>query len=341
MKESKHILVIRFSAMGDVALTIPALLSVAHEYPNLKFTVITRPFYASFFPEHPQINAVGINLEQHKGFFGLRKLAKQLQQEHRFDGVIDLHNVIRSKIITSYLKSKGIERVTFDKKRNEKRSILSGKSDKQLPHIIEQYLNTFRKAGYKSPLQKGPWIVPTEKNELTQFLSSHNLISKEEKWIGIAPFAAHEPKIWGLNNIQSLVNDLVKKNYKIFLFGGGKEEIKQLDAIQNEGNGVYSVAGKIPFDQELALMTKLDALVCMDSSNMHFGCLLGIKVISIWGATTPLLGFYPYGNEEFVVQVPEKDRAKLTLTGYGNKTTKNGYEWKENISSKNILRFIS
>jgi len=341
MSKPKHILVIRFSAMGDVALTIPALLSVAEAHPYLTFTVITRPFFASFFPDHPRIKAVGIDLDQYKGFFGLRKLANQLLQDHQFDGVVDLHNVLRSKIITSFLKSKGIERVTFDKRRNDKRAILAGKSQKQLPHVIEQYLDTFRKAGYKSELIDGPWLEPVVRKELTEFLSTRNLNTKEEKWIGIAPFAAHDPKIWGMKNVEDLIEKLTANKYKVLLFGGGKSEIDELDQLENLEKGIISVAGKIPFDQELALMKKLDTLICMDSSNMHFGCLLGIKVISIWGATTPLLGFYPFGNEEFVIQVPEKYRNKLTLTSYGNKAAKNGFDWKKQITPQDILPYIS
>jgi len=341
MSKPKHILVIRFSAMGDIALTIPALLSVAEAHPYLTFTVITRPFFASFFPDHPRIKAVGIDLDQYKGFFGLRKLANQLLQDHQFDGVVDLHNVLRSKIITSFLKSKGIERVTFDKRRNDKRAILAGKSQKQLPHVIEQYLNTFRKAGYKSELIDGPWLEPVVRKELTEFLSTRNLNTKEEKWIGIAPFAAHDPKIWGMKNVEDLIEKLTANKYKVLLFGGGKSEIDELDQLENLEKGIISVAGKIPFDQELALMKKLDTLICMDSSNMHFGCLLGIKVISIWGATTPLLGFYPFGNEEFVIQVPEKYRNKLTLTSYGNKAATNGFDWKKQITPQDILPYIS
>ncbi len=341
MSKPKHILVIRFSAMGDVALTIPALLSVAEAHPYLTFTVITRPFFASFFPDHPRIKAVGIDLNQYKGFFGLRRLANQLHEEHQLDGVVDLHNVLRSKIITSILKSKGIERVTFNKRRTDKRAILAGKSNKHLPHVIEQYLNTFRKAGYQSDLIDGPWLLPVVKKELNEFLSIRNLATKEEKWIGIAPFAAHEPKMWGMKNVEELIEKLTSKNFKVFLFGGGKSEIEKLDKLENPEKGIISVAGKISFNQELALMKKLDTLVCMDSSNMHFGCLLGIKVISIWGATTPLLGFYPYGNEEYILQVPEKERARLTLTSYGNKRATNGYDWREHITPTHILKFIS
>ena len=126
----------------------------------------------------------------------------------------------------------------------------------------------------------------------------------------------------------------------MFLFGGGKTETNQLDFLSNKEQGVISVASKIPFEQELALMKKLDALVCMDSSNMHFGCLLGIKVISIWGATTPLMGFYPYGNEKNMVQVPKNERNQLTLTGYGNKPSSNGYKWQDHISLDEILNKI-
>ena len=326
--------------MGDVALTIPALLSAAKAHPELTFTVITRPFFASFFPKHPQINAIGINLENYNGFFGINRLAKELYNQYSFDGVIDLHNVLRSKIITSYFKRKGIERVTLNKNRNKKKAIISGKSTEKMPHVVDQYLHTFKNAGYKSSLIQGPWLTPEEKPELTQFLMNHNLSVKQQKWIGIAPFAAHDSKVWGTDKVNSLIEILIKKDYKVFLFGGGKSEIGQLTALENLTQGVISVAGKIAFDQELALMKKLDALVCMDSSNMHFGCLLGIKVISIWGATTPLSGFYPLGNEEFMVQVPKSERKKLTLSRYGNKAAANSFRWQDHISMTEVTKNI-
>ena len=79
MNESKHILVIRFSAMGDVALTIPALLSVVEAHPQVTITFISRPFYASFIPSHPRINSVGIEVDKYKGILGLKKLANEFR----------------------------------------------------------------------------------------------------------------------------------------------------------------------------------------------------------------------------------------------------------------------
>ncbi|MDB4088243.1 glycosyltransferase family 9 protein [Flavobacteriales bacterium] len=341
MGNTKHILVIRFSAMGDVALTIPALLSVVQFHPDVHITIITRPFYASFIPDHPRIKAIGVDLNDYKGLLGLRKLTKKLTNEHQIDEVVDLHNVVRSRIITSFFKLKGKKVTTLNKNRSEKKKIISHQSTEQLPHVTEQYLNTFAKAGYKTQLTEGPWLHPTEKPQLTEFLTKNNLNTKGNKWIGVAPFAAHEAKMWGIDNINNLITELIQKGYSVFLFGGGDSEVEQLDKLENKENRVYSVAGKMNFDQEIALMKKLDFLVCMDSSNMHFGTLVGTTVISIWGATTPLIGFFPLDSQDLMLQVPENDRNKLTLSKYGNKKAENGYDWREAISMDEILSFIS
>tara|TARA_B110000091_G_scaffold74256_1_gene81787 strand:- start:92 stop:1120 length:1029 start_codon:yes stop_codon:yes gene_type:complete len=342
MKKSKrHILVIRFSAMGDVALTIPALLSVVESHPEIHITLITRPFFASFIPAHSRIKAVGINLENYKGLMGLRKLTKQLSNKHQIEEVIDLHNVLRSRTITSFFKLKGIKVTTFNKNRSAKKEIISHQSNEKLPHVTNQYLNTFAKAGYESKLMEGPWIKPETKPQLTEFLSQNNLNSKEAKWIGIAPFAGHEAKIWGIEKIKNLISELTAKNYSVFLFGGGNSEIEQLNDLENKENKVFSVAGKFHFHQELALMKKLNYLVCMDSSNMHFATLVGTPVVSIWGATTPLIGFYPLNNEHLMVQVSEKNKNKLTLSSYGNKESENGYDWRNEIAVKRVLELLS
>ena len=113
MSKPKHILVIRFSAMGDVALTIPALLSVVETHPEVSITFISRPFYASFIPSHPRIKSVGIDVDKYKGFLGIKKLANELITEHKFDEVIDLHNVLRTRLLSSFLKLRGKKITTF------------------------------------------------------------------------------------------------------------------------------------------------------------------------------------------------------------------------------------
>ena len=78
-KTIKHILVIRLSAMGDVAMTIPVLRAFTQQYPNVKITVLTRGFFNPFFRDLPNVTVFSPDLKgKHKGIFGLLKLSRTL-----------------------------------------------------------------------------------------------------------------------------------------------------------------------------------------------------------------------------------------------------------------------
>ena len=106
---------------------------------------------------------------------------------------------------------------------------------------------------------------------------------------------------------------LAEQGYNILLFGS-KEEAPQLDELAKqlsytpsklEGGDAHradggvcpihvtSLAGKQTFAEELEIIKELNLMVSMDSSNMHFASVLGVPVVSIWGATHPDFGFYP------------------------------------------------
>ena len=58
---------------------------------------------------------------------------------------------------------------------------------------------------------------------------------------------------------------------------------------------VVSIAAKrYGFAVELPLMSWLDAMVSMDSGNMHMAALVNVPVVSVWGATHPYCGFAPW-----------------------------------------------
>jgi ADP-heptose:LPS heptosyltransferase len=83
-------------------------------------------------------------------------------------------------------------------------------------------------------------------------------------------------------------------NTTVFLFGGGKNEQKTLNAWSSKHPQTIAVAGKLNLDRELILLSQLDLMLSMDSANMHLASLVDVPVISIWGATHPYVGFYGY-----------------------------------------------
>ena len=85
LKQTKHILVIRFSAMGDVAMMVPVLRAITQQYPELKITVLTKPFFKPFFRDLENVTVFTADLKgKYKGAFGIYKLAKELNKNNRF-----------------------------------------------------------------------------------------------------------------------------------------------------------------------------------------------------------------------------------------------------------------
>lgn len=122
MKETaKRMLIIRLSALGDVAMTIPAIYSLAVRYPDLKIDVVTRPFFARLFLNAPSnVNVIGVDFKKdYKGFRGTLRLLRQLSAL-KPDYVADLHNVLRSWIIDNWFRLHGKKVVMVDKLRDKR-----------------------------------------------------------------------------------------------------------------------------------------------------------------------------------------------------------------------------
>lgn len=319
----RKILALRLSAMGDVSLTVPAIRAVIEANPDIEITLVTRSIFAPFFYGIPRLQLYFPDLKnRHKGFFGLIRLFSDLKKKENFDTVIDLHGVIRTKILTSLFKLSGKPGYSIDKGRKEKKFLLKSKYLRYLKHSSVRYLDTFNKAGLKGNLGKSPYLKVSDEalQKAGDFLSQIGSDSNSIR-IGLAPFATHKPKIWGTDKFRELIS-LINQEHKVdfFLFGGGEEEIIKLKELQQFSSNIHLVAGNLNLAQELALMKYLDLMISMDSSNMHLSALSGIPTISIWGGTHPTFGFFALGQpEEYHLQTPASSLKCRPCSVFGGK----------------------
>ena len=311
--------------MGDAAMTVPVLRAFALQHPEVKITVVSRPFFKPFFDTIPNINFFGVDLNhRHKGFLGLVNLFLDLKKLN-IDAVADLHNVLRSKVVRTFFELIGKKVAASNKGRESKKALTrtENKIFKPLKTMFNVHCETFNKLGFDINLNN-----PTFLNKA---ILSEKIISiignKNEKWIGIAPFAQYESKVYPLDLMQEAINDLAKNiEYKILLFGGGKKEIEVLNSLSEDNKNVINIAGKITFQEELDLISNLDLMLSMDSGNAHIAAMLGVKVITVWGATHPFAGFSPFNQPLENALVSDRERYPLLPTSvYGNKKV-TGYE---------------
>ena len=189
--------------------------------------------------------------------------------------------------------------------------------------MFDRHVETFEKLGFQINLN-----TPTFPEKA---ILSEDIINitgkKQENWIGMAPFAQYESKVYPIDLIQQVIDELAKNNSnKILLFGGGTEEIKQLNQLKNNHENVLVLAGKTNLKEELAIISNLNIMLSMDSGNAHIAAMLGVKVISLWGATHPYAGFKPFNQPDAFCLTSDRAQFPLLPTSiYGNKKVK-GYD---------------
>ena len=351
--KTEHILVIRFSAMGDVAMTVPVVYSLAKQYPHVRITVLSRPFARPFFTDlAPNIGFMEADIKgEYKGIKGLNALYRRLLAK-QFTAIADLHSVLRSDYLRMRFNLDNFKVAHIDKHRKGKRKLIAANNKQfvQQPTSFQNYADVFARLGYPVDLDFTS-IYGEGKGDLTSlpkqiFTDQEGIIHKPGEnaapWIGIAPFAAHKGKIYPMEKMETVIQQLIHSypQARLYLFGGGKDETP----IMNEWAGKYpqvinASAQLSGLSQELNLMSHLDVMLSMDSGNMHLASLVHTPVVSVWGATHPYAGFM--GWNQNILHTVQIDLPCRPCSIYGNKPCMRGdYACLNNIEPEMIVERI-
>lgn len=303
------ILAYRFSAFGDVAMTVPVMTEFLEQNPDVQIVFVTRKNFSDLFEGVPNLIFKGVNIDDYKGFLGLRKLAKELITEFNPHYIADLHDVIRTKILNRIFSRKNYRVAVISKGKDEKEHLTDiwNLEKKPLKKTTERYADVFRDLGFSVELSH-----------------QYRTVSLQKNGIGFAPFAQHEGKMLPLEKSFELAKHLSKK-YRIYFFGGGKHEVETLDNWVSQIPNAENVAGKLSLKEELSKIARLEIMISMDSANMHLASLVGTRCISVWGSTHPYAGFLGYGQSENDV-VHIKDLTCRPCSVFGDKKCYRG-DW--------------
>jgi ADP-heptose:LPS heptosyltransferase len=314
------VIVLRFSAMGDVAMVATVLKEFIIQNPEVELIMVSRVAFEPFFKDLKNVNFHAIQPHTtHKNIIGLFKLYRKLKKYNPI-AIADLHDNLRSRILSTFFRFSGIIIKRIDKGRIEKRALTRTKNKifKPLKQTVERYADVFRDLGFtltlSQRLTKSPKDLP---------ISAKNWFNDgNKKKIGISPFAQHIYKVYPKIKMQEVIRQLATENCQLFIFGGGKQEKVIAEAWEKEFENVYSLIGNYNLTEELAIISNLDLMLSMDSSGMHLASLMGVPVVSIWGPTHPYAGFLGYGQSESdCIQIDHPNRPNSI---YGNKLCLDG-----------------
>lgn len=334
----KHILIIRLSAMGDVAMSVPVVAALRSAHPDLEISVLTRTAFRDFFRDIPGVTFIEFDPEgRHKGSAGLLRLAGDIRKVG-IDCVADFHDVLRTKAVRTILGITGIPSARIDKGRAEKKAMTrrTGKKLVPLQPMAHRYREVLLRLGFRVELPAAPQkrvfpIPPCIAAQTGQ---------KSGIWIGIAPFAKYKGKIYPIPMVDELIGSLAATHQKVFIFGGGEHEKSFAEGMEKRHSNAVSVIGRMRMSQEMDLMSNMDAMITMDSATMHIASLMGTPVVSVWGATHPYAGFYGYGQDP--ANAVQADMGCRPCSVFGNKPCIFGdYRCMSAITPDMILRKVA
>ncbi len=284
----RHLLVMRNSAMGDVAMLPHALRALRAAYPKLRITVATQAMFKPFF--------AGLNVEflvvdtkqAHHSLAGMWHLAAEARKLG-IDAVADVHDVLRSQAFRLSMRLHGIRVAHIRKGRAEKKQFIrcGGRNAAPLRHTVSRYCDVFRQLGFRFD-DPAPVAWASRPNPMGE---------KKGIWVGFAPFSAQAGKTYPEDLARETVAQLASRYDRVFIHSGGGKEAEFAQEMEHTYPNVTALWGRVRFAGEMDLLANLDCVVSMDSLVMHMAALVGTPTVSVWGATHPALGFLGWGTD--------------------------------------------
>lgn len=286
MDKVQHILVIRFSSIGDILLTTPVLRSIKSKYGNnCVLHYATKKEMLKWIDNNPYVDYFHA-LEKGQS---VSSFVKKIKSEHKIDAIVDLHSNLRTFIIK--LNFICIPKASFPKLNIRKWIYVNFKWD-VMPkvHVVDRYFEAVRFLGVENDGKGLDYFLPKEAEEKALAILKEKGI---HSYTAITIAAKFATKALPVEKFEELLNQI--KGNVILL--GGPEDLQKAEAIMKlvyNRTDVYNLVGVLSPSESAAMIKHANKVVAHDTGLMHMAAAFKKDMTVIWGNTTLALGMGPY-----------------------------------------------
>ncbi len=273
-----RLLFIRFSSIGDIVFTTPAIRAAKQQLPDVEIHFLTKASMKAVTEANPYIDYfhyfdkdLSATIEALKGV--------------GFDYVIDLHKNFRTYKIK---KALGVPALTY-KKLSVQKFLLTKLHLNFMPqrHISERCVDTLASLGVVNDGKGLDYFIPAQ----VQLKASDIPTSHQAGYIALVIGASYATKKLPLKQLQDLCSQL---KYPVILIGGKEDaaegdRVAQIDVVK-----VYNACGKFNLHESALLVKNAKTVISHDTGFLYVACAYHKKTVAIWGATSPALQVEPY-----------------------------------------------
>lgn len=343
----ERILIIRPSALGDVAKTIAVLASLRRAYPDARIDWLVNEGFRDVIAHHPANPGViefprkrfakfGRSISVTRQFF---RYCATLRRE-QYSRVYDLQGLMRSGFLTSVTGAK--RRVGFADARelswlgcNVRHHVDAG------PQTIDRMLGLIEADGVPAQADMRLYVGETDRHWWQAEMERHDV--EAGRYLLIAPTTKWLSKRWPIERFAEVARSLCPSRFSAVVVVGGPNEHDQVGAWLNDADGepmpIVNMVGRTRVGQMMAIIDQAGLLISNDSAALHFAVGLSTRVVGLYGATDPAkVG--PYRYDDAVVEPMTQDPAERArqMARYREKDLDD--RWMRMITVEQVLERI-
>jgi len=294
---NEHMVAVRFSSMGDVALTTGVLLDW-HKKHGTMFTVVTKEAFEPLFKNHPAVqNVIGCDENDLRGQ-NQPILFRRIMEMYKDSPLLDLHRNLRTGMMARIWR----DAILIYKKMSFARRIFLWSKGRFFGGALRKYnvpqryaIGLYDEADVPAPEELRPcvFLSPEEKLWAQEKLAA--LKEKGKALVALHPFATHSAKSWPMDVWMQFASMLRENGIRYFWVGRG-EGLPDAEASR-------SFVNETSLRELCALLEAADVLVTGDSGPMHLATAVQTPALAMFGPTCREWGFFPSGEKDRVIQL--------------------------------------
>ena len=273
-----RLLFIRFSSIGDIVFTTPAIRCAKQQIPGVELHFLTKASMKAVTEANPYID--------HFHYFDkdLNATIKGLKA-FQFDYIIDLHKNLRTFQIQ---KALGVPSLSYQKLSLQK-LLLTKLHLNYMParHIVDRSLDTLSALGVVNDGKGLDYFIPKEATIPSNALPAAFLSG----YIALVIGASYASKKLPIASLQALCH---KIPYPIVLIGGKEDQAEGVAIEAINPIKIWNACGKFNLHESALLVKQSRTVISHDTGFLYIACAFHKKTVAIWGATAPALQVEPY-----------------------------------------------
>lgn len=281
-------MIIKLTALGDVATTTQLLYGAALANPQDSFTLLTQPYLSGLlFDAPPNVESMVMDIKrEERSLWGVLKYVHRLKREC-FNVVIDFQRTWRTRLICLLLRLVGVRTMCIPASMPNEQAAQPN-ANLRIEQIRQAFAHLISRVGLQPPQTSLAFSVGTDVvSALKQIFTSYHEF-ETRPWIGVAPFPIPRDRAYSPQLMEQLVAQLSQSDQcLVLLFGRAKD--KEADMLSDWAARyphVLSLVGLFDIADELAILQHLRLFICT-------GLTLP-RLTAVMGTNTLTLQYQPY-----------------------------------------------